>query len=190
MNGVASAICLPNDPVGTAIISVRHWQVGNCSQALWRIAVVKGLVSVTTSHRPVFGLSETLKHGGGTGSVTDQDSFVVFSPHVCHSMLLPTLPSSLSPPTPLLHAVPFLTPPRDPHLRLPSSSVVPLFSFFFFLSQNYTNILWEKWGGRERKGSVEVGRAKQRETRLKSPAGSTRGRPGSHQWYYPREGEI
>lgn len=89
--GIASTICLPNDPVGTAIISVRHWQVGNCSQILWRIVTVKGLGSVTTSHRPVFSLSESLKHVGDTGLWVTQ-TFSVFSAHLGHSTPLSIFP--------------------------------------------------------------------------------------------------
>lgn len=135
--GIASTICLPNDPVGTAIISVRPWQAGNCSQPMWRIAAVKGLVSVTTSHRPVFSFSESLKHGGDIRPVTDPELLVYFF------LTSVTLASFLFP-----------APTHAPLLLISFSSIL------FFL-QNYTNVFGENLllppcGRVWRKGSIEV----------------------------------
>ena len=122
--GIASTICLPNDPVGTAIISVRHWQSGNCSQPLWGIAAVRGLVGVTTSHRPVFRLSEPLTHRRDAGLVTDREPSL-FSPLLC-------------PPTLFLYAL-------RPHSP-PTSSPHPfhLLSLFFSSFHKTTQTSWEK----------------------------------------------
>lgn len=114
--GITSAICLPNDPVATAIISVRNWQAGNCSQPLWRIGTIKVLVNVTAFHRPSFSLSESLKHAGDTGSVTDSDFQCLFPspwplyPSFCVSFLLkPFIPGylylPLSPPFSFSHEI-------------------------------------------------------------------------------------
>lgn len=95
----------PNDPVGTAIISVRHWRSGNCSQPLWRIAAVKVSSRCYNSHRPVFRLSETLKHRRTLGLRLTGNFLWPFSPLLLlpHFLsLCPFFPTSPSSPHPFL----------------------------------------------------------------------------------------
>lgn len=128
--GRAFAICLLNDPVGTAIISVRHWQAGNCSPPLWRIVAVKDLVSVTTSPPRIFSFSKTLKYRGDLGTQltrAHQKPFPLWSLFCLHTY--PHPPSNI----PKMSFL-FLSPLHNPHTSFyyPGIYFILLSIFVFF----------------------------------------------------------